>query len=143
MAIHSKLAVVKLGTAATPTVVTDISTYCNMAKNPRSMDKSKVTTFGATAHQWLAGFMNGEFEIGGPWTRALDNHMAALFAAFQAGTVTSVNYEYGPEGTDTGDVKYSGALILDDYSGPEAKVEDAEEWTAKFTVTGTVTVGTY
>lgn len=141
MAIHSKLSVVKLDTSAGS--LTTISTYCNKFEVGRSMDKNKVTTFGATDHAWLMGFGNGEVTMGGPWTRALDQHMSPIYAAFKAGSIDSVSFEYGPEGSDSGDIKYLGELVMDDYSGAKASVENPQEWDAKFTVTGGVTVTTW
>lgn len=141
MAIHSKLSVVKLDTAGG--VLTDVSTYCNKMEVPRELDLLDVTTFGATSKQYLSGFADGSVSMGGPWTRALDNHMSPIFTAFRAGTVDSVSFEYGPEGSDSGDVKYSGELIMTGYQGPQASVESAQEWAAEFKVTGNVTVGTY
>jgi hypothetical protein len=141
MAIHSKLSVVKLDTSGG--VLTDLSTQCNAFDIPREFDLLNVTTFGATSKQFLAGFADGTVSMGGPWTRALDNHMSPIFAAFKAGTLASVSFEYGPEGSDTGDVKYTGELVMTNYSGPKAEVESAQEWTAEFQVTGDVTVGAY
>ncbi len=139
--IHSKLSVVKLDTSGG--VLTNISTYCNKFSNGRMLDKSKVTCFGATDHAYLAGFGDGKVSLGGPWTRALDNHMSPIYAAMKAGTLATVTFEYGPEGSDSGDVKYTGELIMDEYTGPEAEVESPQEWTAEFTVSGGVTVTTY
>lgn len=141
MAIHSKLSVVKLDTSGG--VLTDISTYCNAFEQPRELDLLDVTTFGATSKAYLSGFADGTVTMGGPWTRALDNHMSPIFAAFKAGTITSVSFEYGPEGSDSGDVKYSGEVIMTNYSGAKADVGSAQEWEAEFQVTGDVTVGTY
>ncbi len=141
MAIHSKLSVVKLDTSAGS--LTDISTYCNAMEVPRELDQLEVTTFGATSKQYLAGFADGTVTMGGPWTRALDNHMSPIFTAMKAGTLASVSFEYGPEGADSGDVKYLGELIMSSYAGPKADVGSAQEWEAEFQVTGDVTVTTY
>jgi hypothetical protein len=140
MAIHSKLTVVKLDTSGG--VLTDISTFCNACSVPRELDLLDVTTFGATSKAYLSGFADGTVTMGGPWTRALDNHMSPIFAAFKAGTLASVSFEYGPEGADSGDVKYSGELIMTNYE-PGSDVENAVEWSAEFQVTGDITVGTY
>jgi hypothetical protein len=139
---HSKLAVVKLDNAGG--TLTTISTYCNSCMPKRKMDLSKVTTFGAgAAHEWLAGFVDGEVELKGPWTRTADNFFSPLFTAFQNGTITSASWEYGPEGTDVGDVKYTAELIFTDYDAPDAKIEDPVEWSATFKITGVCTVGAY
>ncbi len=142
MAIHSKLSVVKLDTSGG--VLTDISIQCNAMEVPRELDLVDVTTFGAGAFRaYITGFADATVTMGGPWTRALDNHMSPIFAAFTAGTLTSVSFEYGPEGSDTGDVKYTGELVMVNYSGPRAEIESAQEWEAEFQVTGGVTVGAY
>jgi hypothetical protein len=144
MAIHSKLSVVKLQEADTSAGdLTVISTYCNKFEQPRELDLLDVTTFGATSKQYLSGFADGTVTMGGPWTRALDGIMSPLFAAFKAGTISSVAFEYGPEGADSGDVKYTGNIIMTNYSGPVADAGNAQEWEAEFQVTGDVSVTTY
>lgn len=142
MAIHSKLAVVTLDTSAgTPT---DISTYCNSLELPREMEEIDVTTFGATFKDFIPGFAEGTVTMGGPWTRALDNHMSPIFTAFQNETITGVTLVYGPEGSTSGDVKYTAELRMLNYSGPKADIGSALEWDAEFRVTGAgVTVSTY
>jgi hypothetical protein len=139
---HSKNAVVKLDTSGG--VLTDISNKCNKFELPRELELLKNTCFGAgTAHTYETGFGDAKVSMGGPWTRALDNHMSPIYAALLAGTATSVSFEYGPEGSDTGDVKYTGELVMTTFSGPTADVENLLEWEAEFQVTGAVTVGTY
>ncbi len=140
-AVHSKLSVVKLDTSGG--VLTTISTYCNAQEWPRELDLIDVTTFGATDRLYIAGFADATVSMGGPWSRALDNHMSPIFAAFKAGTIDSVSAEYGPEGADVGDVKYTAEVVMVNYSGPRAEVENAQEWEAEFQVTGGVTVATY
>lgn len=130
---HSKLSVVKLDTSGG--VLTDISTYCDSFELPQELDEVECTTFGATAYRdYISGFASGMCTMGGPWTRALENHMAPIFAAFKAGTLTSVSVEYGPEGSDAGDIKKTGELTMLNYSGATAAVDDAQRWTAEFRV---------
>lgn len=139
---HSKLAVVKLGTAGAPTVVTTISSYCNKFEIPDELEENEVTTFGDTRKRFIAGYASANASMGGPWSRALDNHLNALLAAFQAGTIDECNYEYGPEGTDSSDVKYSGALVLLKFSGAKAATGNPLEWDAEMRV-NSKTVGAY
>ena len=138
---HSKLSVVKLDTAGG--VLTTISTYCNKCETPRELDLKKTTTFGATDHTYITGFADATVKLGGPWSREIDQHMSPIFAAFKAGTLASVSFEYGPEGSDALDIKYSGELVMTSFSGAKADVENVEEWEAEFQVTGGITVGAY
>jgi hypothetical protein len=140
---HSKLSVVKLDTSGG--VLTDISTYCNKVEMPQELEENDCTTFGAGNYRdYLAGFAAGTVEIGGPWTRASDNHFAPIYAAFKAGTLTSVSFEYGPEGSDSGDLKKTAELVMLSYSGAMADVSNPQEWTASFRIkTPGVTDTTY
>ena len=138
---HSKLSVVKIDTSGG--VLTDVSTYCNKCETPRELDLQKTTTFGATDHTYITGFADATVTVGGPWSREIDNHMSPIFAAFKAGTLASVTFEYGPEGSDSGDVKYTGEMVMTSYTGAQADVENVEEWEAEFQVTGGITVTTY
>lgn len=130
---HSKLAVVKLDTSGG--TLTDISTFCDSFEIPQELDEVECTTFGAGAYRdYISGFASGTVSIGGPWTRALENHMAPIFAAMKAGTLASVSVEYGPEGSDTGDIKKTGELTLLSYSGATAAIDDAVRWTSEWRV---------
>lgn len=139
MAIHSKLTVVKLDTSGG--VLTDISSYCNETNAPRELDLIDVTTFGATSRQKIAGFADATVSMSGPWTRAQDQMFTAIYDAFRAGTLASVSWEYSPEGTDSGDVKHSGELVMTSYQ-VNSSIEDEVTWEAEFEVTGAITSGT-
>jgi len=140
--LHSKLSVVKLDTSGG--ILTTISTYCNSFEVNQELDEVDVTAFGATSDRdYISGFSSGTVSMGGPWTRALDQHMSPIYTAMKAGTLASVTFEYGPEGTDSGDVKYTGELTKMSWSGPKAAIDNAQEWTAEFRITGAVTITTY
>lgn len=142
-AIHSKLSVVKLDNASG--VLTNISTYCNKCEMPQELAEHKATTFGAGSYDdFIAGFASGTVSLGGPWSRALDQHMAPIFEAFKAGTLTTLSFEYGPEGSDSGDVKKTCELSMLNYSGPMASVDGPQEWEAEFRIKAPgVTEATY
>jgi predicted secreted protein len=140
MAIHSKLTVFKLDNASA--ALTDISSYCNKVELPTELDLKEVTVFGSTARQWLPGFGDGDIKIGGPWTRAQDSFFTLISAAFQAGTLASVSFEYGPEGADSSDRKLTGEAILTNYQ-VSSDVDSPVEWSADLKVTGGITFTTY
>lgn len=137
---HSKLSVVKLDTSGG--VLTDISTYCDACSTPNELDEVEITTFGATRRRYIAGFAGGTVTIGGPWSRESDDHFAPIRAAFEAGTLTGVTFEYGPEGSASGDKKHTGELVMTSYSGAQAEIDDAQRWEAEFRI-DTWSVTTY
>lgn len=137
---HSKLSIVKLDTSGG--VLTDISDACDTVDGEETLELGEITTFGATSKQWLAGYADGKFSMGGPWSRSLHSHMAAIKTAFKAGTISSVSLEYGPEGADSGDIKQSCEVILVSYK-KSSKSKDPVRWEAEFQITGAVSEGTY
>jgi hypothetical protein len=136
--IHSKLSVVKLDTAGG--VLTDISQYTNSVSFPMGIAEVPTTCFGATAHTYIAGFSESTVSMSGNWDRTFDAMMSAIYAAFQAGTLASVSFEYHPEGTDTGDRKYTCELVMTSWE-PGSEIEDPVTWSAEFRVSGTITPG--
>lgn len=138
--IHSKLSKVKLDTAGG--TLTDISDSVDKCDSDEELDLLDVTTFGAVFKAWLAGFGDGKFKIGGPWSRSQHNHFAALKTAFVNGTIASATFEYGSEGTDAGDIKQSAETILVNYK-KTSSVKEAVRWEAEFQITGGITEGNY
>jgi hypothetical protein len=103
--VHGKNAVFKVGTAAAPTVATDISTYLDTVSYPRTMDTAETTTFGANARSYIPSFPGNTFSISGkfdPGAAAIDFILAAL-----QGLPNAVALEYGPAGSTTGNPKYT------------------------------------
>lgn len=141
MAIHSKLTSVKVDTYLG--VLTNISAYCNKFSIKRKLDNKDVTTFGAAYRSFLPGFSDATISAGGPWTRASDNFWAPIFAAFEAGSLASLSFQYGPEGADAADTYYYGEMIMEDDDAAESDVDNPVMWSATFRVTGGVSVGTY
>lgn len=137
---HSKNAVFKLDTAGG--VLTDISAYLTEVNLSGEMDEVDCTTLGATARQYLAGFSEHNIEVSGMYERAQDQMFQAIYDAFQAGTLASVTFEYGPEGASTGDVKKTGEAVLLSYETP-VSIEDPVTFSATLRVTGAITTTVY
>jgi len=138
--IHSKLTVVFLDNAAG--ALQDISQYCNSVSFPQELEEVDTTSFGATSRTFIPGFAAGTLSLSGNWDRTFDGIMSGVYAAFRAGTLTSVTFEYGPEGNTAGDVRYTGEAVMLSYE-KSSEVEDPVAWSSELRVSGTVTVNTY
>ena len=138
--IHSKLSVFWLDTSGG--VLTDISTYCDEVSMPEELDLVETTTFGATSKTYLVGFADGKITVSGNWDRTIDAMLSSIRAAFRAGTLTSVSFEYGPEGASSGDKKYSGEAVMVNYEKSSA-VKDQVKFSFELQITGAVTDGSY
>jgi hypothetical protein len=109
---------------------------------PTELEEVDTTSFGATSRTFIPGFANGSVSISGHYDRTIWQMLAAIYSAFRAGTLTSVSFEYGPEGGDSGDVKRSGELIMTSLENG-SEIEDPVSWSAEFRISGAITDATY
>ena len=117
--------------------LTDISSYLNEISLPRSIETGETTSFGNSAKTYLVGLSDSTLSISGTWDATLDAHLAGII-----GQAASVSFEYGPEGTSTGSIKYTGESYLTSFE-TSSPVADVVTFSAEFQVTGTVTRGTF
>ena len=118
----------------------DLSSYINSVDFPQDAQLLETTTLGATAKTYILGFKNATIAIKGHWDgggSAIDAHLAAVLG--QAATVT---FEYGPEGSASGKVKYTGEAIVTKYSN-STPVDGVVDWSADLQVSGAVTRTTW
>ncbi len=132
---HGKDSVFKLDNASGS--LTDISTYVNNVDFPESTDVSETTTLGADNKTYIAGLKDATISLAGLWDATAD----AIFGAV-VGQSATLSYEYSPEGTASGKIKYTGEAILTSYS-ISSPVGDAVGYSADLQVSGAVTRGTH
>lgn len=111
----------------------DLSTYINTVGYPREVTALETTTLGKTAKTYIVGLSDGTVSIGGPWDATLDAHMAGIL-----GVTASKTYEYGPQGSTAGEVKYTGEAILTSYE-ISGEVDGVVEWSGELQLTDTQT----
>jgi hypothetical protein len=134
----AKSTVFKLGSAATPTTLVDISTQLNEVKFPSEVDTPESTTFGTSGSKsYEAGLKGHSISLEG---NADATTVAQLFDLL--GNAVAPNFEYGPEGSTTGLRKYTGQAHLTKLD-EGAKVGDLIKFSAELKVTGAVVRGTY
>tara|TARA_R100000482_G_C5108299_1_gene139138 strand:+ start:47 stop:457 length:411 start_codon:yes stop_codon:yes gene_type:complete len=132
---HGKDSVFKLDNASGS--LTDISTYVNNVDFPETADVSETTTLGADNKTYIAGLKDATISLSGLWDATAD----AIFGAV-VGQSATLSYEYSPEGTASGKVKYTGEAILTSYA-ISSPVGDAVGYSADLQVSGAVTRGTH
>lgn len=137
--IPSKLTVVKLDDSGGS--LTDISQYVNSVTFSMELEEMETTCFGATSRTFIPGFAAASVSMSGNWDRTFDAFASAIYAAFQAGTLATISFEYHPEGTSAGDRKYTCELVMTTWE-PGSEIDDPVAWSADFRVSGTVTPGT-
>jgi hypothetical protein len=138
--IHSKLSKFSLDTAGG--ALTDISDSCDEVGFPEELELVETTTFGATSKTYITGFADGKISLAGNWNRTLHTHLSALKTAFRDGTLSSASFQYGPEGTDTGDIKLTGECVLVTFE-KTSSAKDQVKFSCELQITGAVTESTF
>jgi hypothetical protein len=132
---HGKATVFKLDNASA--TLTDISNTLTDVSFPAKVDTAEVTAFGASAKAYIVGLTDGTISISGTFDATVD----ALFAGV-VGFATALNWNYGPEGSTAGFVKYTGTGFVTSYQ-KSGTVGDVVKYSADIQVTGAVTRTTF
>ena len=113
----------------------NLSTKCRSISFPRESGSEDTTTFTANSRSYTPTLLDGTISASGFWDSALDGFLAPDLGVSRA-------FEYGPQGSTTPDVKYSGSAILVSYEVGD-EVDGIIEFSAEWQITGDVTRGTY
>ena len=132
---HGKSTVFKVDNAAGS--LTDISNTLTDVSFPQSVDTAETSSFGSSAKAYVVGLSDSTLSVSGNFDATVDAHLAAVL-----GQAASLSFEYGPEGSTAGFVKYTGESILTSYEKSGA-IGDVVTYSAEFQVTGAITRGTY
>ncbi len=132
---HGSKAVFKLDNSGG--TLTDISAYVTSVGFSPKADTVEVSTLGDTAKDYIAGLKDATISIEGPFDPTVD---AILNAALGASATKS--FEYGPQGSTTGNVKYTGEAICTGYE-ISTGMDGAGTFSAELQVSGAITRGTY
>jgi hypothetical protein len=132
---HGKSTVFKVDNAAGS--LTDISNTLTDVGFPQTVDTAETSTFGSSAKSYVVGLTDSSLSISGNFDATVDAHLAGVL-----GQAASLSFEYGPEGSTAGFVKYTGEALMTSYEKSGA-IGDVVSYSAEFQVTGAITRGTY
>jgi hypothetical protein len=132
---HGKSTVFKVDNSGG--TLTDISNTLTDVGFPQTVDTAETSTFGSSAKSYVVGLTDSSLSIAGNFDATVDAHLAGIL-----GQSASVSFEYGPEGSTAGFVKYTGEALLTSYEKSGA-IGDVVSYSAEFQVTGAITRGTY
>jgi hypothetical protein len=124
----------------------DLSTHLVSVDFPESVDSADSTTAGDGAHEFLAGLTNATISLSGIWddgvAPAPDVVLAGLKGVSPAGLTGAGGWIFGPSGSTSGRVKYSGAGMVTAF-GVSSGISDAVKFTATVQCSGAITRGTF
>jgi len=114
----------------------NISDTLNSVDFPEVTETADTTAFGSSSRSFIVGLESATISISGLWDATVDGYM-------KGGTEpASRSFIYGPAGSTSGNVKYTGEAIMTNYS-ISSPVGDVVTYSADLQVTGAVTRGTY
>tara|TARA_Y100000004_G_scaffold139772_1_gene158743 strand:+ start:98 stop:505 length:408 start_codon:yes stop_codon:yes gene_type:complete len=102
---------------------------------PQTIDTAETTAFGSSNKSYIVGLKDTTISVSGIWDATVDGYLSGTEPA-------SRTFIYGPAGSTSGNVKYTGEAILTNYSQSNP-VGDVVTFSADFQVTGAVTRTTY
>ena len=132
---HGKSTVFKVDNSGG--TLTDISNTLTDVSFPQTIETAETTSFGSSAKTYIVGLSDSTFSVSGNFDATVDAHLAGIL-----GQAATVSFEYGPEGSTSPNVKYTGECLMTSYEKSGA-VGDVVTYSAEFQVTGAVTRGTY
>lgn len=101
-------------------VLTEIATWLTDIASDASTDKFETTTFqpGATIpiKTFSYGATERTYSLTGNWVAAAETFFSAIDG------MTAQDYEYGPTGTASGNIKILGTCAVGAWSGPQQQV---------------------
>jgi hypothetical protein len=119
-----------------------IKAYLNQVSGlPGARGLSETTAFGDQGQRNIPGLAVNQFSIAGHADFASATAIGQLLNGLRTTTATS-SFEYGPEGSATGKVRYYGECWMTDFE-VGANVNDKVSISASFQVDGVVTPSTY
>lgn len=141
MAVHGKDSVFSVEDSAA-TTLRDLSTNLTNVAFGRANDNHDNTAFGAEGHTFINGLTNGTITLTGWADTTASTGTLTVLDSLVGLDATTVGWEYGPLGSATGAVKYTGECVLSslDVSDP---VADLVSFTCQLQISGNVTKGTY
>lgn len=137
---HGKDAVFKLDDSGG--TLRDISNHVdNVSGLPGARALSEVTSYGDTGDRFIPGTQGVSFTVTGQFDSAASTGSATVLNGLRTAAATST-YEYGPEGSTTGKIKYTGECWMESFT-VDASVKDKVPFSATFRTDNAITVSSF
>ena len=135
--VHGKSAVIKLDDSSG--TLRDLSAFSAEVSFPRTIETAETTTFAAAgdAKTYVTGLNDSKLSIKCMWDSVLEGYLAPAI-----GADATLSFEYGPSGSTSGYVKYTGEAILTSFQ-TSTPVGDVVSASLDLQITGAVTRTTW
>jgi hypothetical protein len=113
----------------------DISDVLVSVDFPEIVETAETTAFGATSKSYIVGLRDATISVSGLWDSTVDGYIIGTEPATRT-------FIFGPAGSTSGYVKYTGECILTNYS-VSSPVGDVVTFSMDLQCTGGVTRTTF
>ena len=113
----------------------DISDVLVSVDFPEIVETAETTAFGATSKSYIVGLRDATISVSGIWDSTVDGYIIGTEPATRT-------FIFGPAGSTSGYVKYTGECILTNYS-VSSPVGDVVTFSLDLQCTGGVTRTTF
>jgi len=114
----------------------NISNVLTSVDFPETIETAETTAFGSSAKSYIVGLKDATISVSGIFDATVDGYIMG------GSEPTSRSFIYGPAGSTGGNVKYTGEVIVTNYSISNP-VGDVVTFSLDLQVTGSVTRTTY
>jgi hypothetical protein len=112
--VHGKFSALSIGDSTA--ALYDVSAISNSADLSRTVATGETTHFASVGKEFIVGLTDGQLSMGGSFDATIDGKISAAIDAMAAGTIQNIPYQYSPAGTATGNPKYTGNMIITNYT---------------------------
>lgn len=113
----------------------DLSDVLVSVDFPEVVETGETTAFGATSKSYIVGLRDATISVSGIWDSTVDGYIIGTEPATRT-------FIFGPAGSTSGYVKYTGECILTNYS-VSSPVADVVTFSMDLQCTGGVTRTTF
>ena len=126
----------------TGSVLRDLSAYITEVRGlPGARALNEITALGDSGAKYVAGLEDVAITLSGMFDNTSTSGPDAVLGPLRTHSA-AVDFEYGPQGASSGNVKYSGICWVTSYA-LRSRVGDLVGWSAALQVNGTVTRGAF
>jgi hypothetical protein len=136
---HGRAAVLKLDDSGG--TLRDLSNQLREITFPRTVDLAETSAFGTFDKTYVVGMREGRISASGMFSAGVVTEIDPVLAGI-LGQEASITFEYGPEGSAAGRVKYTGECFLTNYE-IGSPYNDMVSASLELQITGSVTRTTW
>lgn len=118
----------------------DISAYLDKVTFPEEVQALDTSAFTATARTFIPGLKNATITLTGKWDPTATSGPDVVLQGLIGSNPTA--FIYGPQGTTTGQVKYTGNAMVTRYSVDDP-VDGLVTFTCELQASGAITRGVF